>query len=39
MSSLTETLAAFILLGQRLNTTSEYIGLILITSGLFFMYR
>ena len=39
MSSILETLAAMIFLGETLKTTSEYIGLVLIISGLFFLYK
>jgi multidrug transporter EmrE-like cation transporter len=39
MSAILETLAAMIFLGETLKTTSEYIGLVLIISGLFFLYK
>ena len=37
MSALLESLAAFIFLGERLNNINQYIGLILIIVGLFFL--
>ena len=39
MSALLESVAAFIILGERLNSSKQYIGLFLIIIGLFFLKR
>jgi multidrug transporter EmrE-like cation transporter len=38
VSAIVETLAAIFILGQRMNSISEWIGLVLIISGLFFLH-
>ena len=38
MSAIIETLAAIFILGQRMNSVNEWVGLILIISGLFFLH-
>jgi len=37
VSAIVETLAAYFILGERLNTTSQYIGLGMIIVGLFML--
>jgi multidrug transporter EmrE-like cation transporter len=39
ISALLESIAAFIILGERLNSSKQYLGLFLIIIGLFFLKR